>query len=221
MAHYGTLRDYRFPETESADDIRGSSIYGREEEKLGKIDDVIFDHSTGAIRYMVVDTGGWLRSKKFLVPVDRVRPSTKHKDDYRVELTKEQIESFPPYNESDVASDERWKDYEKRYRDAWSNGPVQHKEGSDRNITPEATEIPIEPGASREPVHVDTSRIIPAGADEVTISNSGAGIGPRWSTFESRLRQRRRDITQGCTTCTVGPASDRYDESAEDERKAV
>ncbi len=42
MAQYGMLRDYRF--TEAAEDIRGSKLYGLNDEKLGKIDDVIFDH---------------------------------------------------------------------------------------------------------------------------------------------------------------------------------
>src|SRR5919204_30939 len=57
MAHYGTLQDYRFTDTDAAkDDIRGSKIYGRDDEKLGKIDDVIFDHSTGAIRNIAPTT---------------------------------------------------------------------------------------------------------------------------------------------------------------------
>ena len=74
MAHYGTLRDYHFVDNESADDIRGGSkVYGLNNEKLGKIDDVIFDHSTGQIRYVVVDTGGWLSSKKFIVPSHRLQ----------------------------------------------------------------------------------------------------------------------------------------------------
>lgn len=69
MAHYGTLRDYRFQDTDKIrDDIRGSKVYGINDEKLGKIDDVIFDHTMGTIRYAVVDTGGWLSSKKFIVP---------------------------------------------------------------------------------------------------------------------------------------------------------
>jgi len=43
MAHYGTLRDYHFVDNESAaDDIRGSKVYDLKDEKLGKIDDVIF-----------------------------------------------------------------------------------------------------------------------------------------------------------------------------------
>ena len=58
MPHYGLLRDYRFDDRGTAEDIRGSKIYGRDDEKLGKIHDVIFDHSSGNIRYVVVDTGG-------------------------------------------------------------------------------------------------------------------------------------------------------------------
>ena len=33
-------------------------VYGRNDEKLGTIDDVIFNHSSGDITYIVVDTGG-------------------------------------------------------------------------------------------------------------------------------------------------------------------
>ena len=48
MTHIGTLRDYRFTNVDEAtDDIRGAKVYGLDDEKLGKIDDVIFDHATG------------------------------------------------------------------------------------------------------------------------------------------------------------------------------
>jgi len=226
MPHYGLLRDYRFDDLGTDEDIRGSNVYGRDDEKLGKIDDVIFDHSTGAIRYVVVDTGGWFTHKKFLVPPHRLHSSAEHKDDFAVNLDKQQIESLPPYDESDVESEDKWKAYEKRYDEAWHAGPVQHRKGSDRDITPTPQEMPAEPGSigSRltpsERAEVN-SRIIPAGSDEVTIQSSAAGIGSRWSTFEDRLRQRRRDITRACTTCTVGPASDRGSESAAQERKAI
>ncbi len=93
MANYGMLRNYRF--TDTAEDIRGSKLYGLDDEKLGKIDDVIFDHTSGGIRYVVVDTGGWLSTKKFLVPADRLRVSSEHEDDYAVDLTKAQVENFP------------------------------------------------------------------------------------------------------------------------------
>ena len=226
MPHYGLLRDYRFDDEGTADDIRGAKLYGVDDEKLGKIDDVIFDHSTGNIRYVVIDTGGWLSSKKFLLPPGRIRASRKHKDDFEVSATKEQIERFPEYKESDLGSDENWKRYEQRYKASWEDSPVQHRKGSDRDITPTPIEMPAQPGSigsqlsAREQAEL-SARTIPAGSDEVTIESSAAGIGSRWSTFEQRLRQRRRDITQSCHTCTVGPASDRGSESVADERKAV
>ena len=66
MSHYGVLGDYRFKEV--AEDIRGTTLYGVGDEKLGKIDDVILDHSSGNVKYVVDDTGGWLRTKTFIVP---------------------------------------------------------------------------------------------------------------------------------------------------------
>jgi PRC-barrel domain len=134
MANHGMLRNYRF--SEAAEDIRGSKVYGLNDEKLGKIDDVIFDYATGEITYVVVDTGGWLTSKKFVVPVEKLRQSLEHDDDFSVNLNKQQTESFPPYDEGDLESDAKWADYEGRYRSKWATGPVMHREGTDHNITP-------------------------------------------------------------------------------------
>jgi sporulation protein YlmC with PRC-barrel domain len=208
MAHFGTLRDYRFSNGDiAANDIRGANLYGRNDSKLGKIDDVIFDHSSGAIRYVVVDTGGWLSTKKFIIPPQQLRPSTKHENDFAVNLDKKEIESFPPYNESAIASDENWKDYESRYQESWVSGAVQHRDGSDHNVTPTATEMPAQSGSigsqisPEENRSLTNDRIVPAGEDEVKISNSGAGLGPRWSTFEDKLRQHRKDVTSSCVTC--------------------
>lgn len=226
MPHFGLLRDYRFEDLNTEDDIRGATIYGRNDEKLGKIDDVIFDHSTGAIKYVVVDTGGWFTHKKFLVPPHRLHTSSEHDGDFAVNVSKDQIESLPVYNESDLESDERWKSYERKFDQAWHAGPVLHRKGSDHDITPTPDEMPAEPGSigsqltPSERAEVN-SRIIPAAANEVTIQSSAAGIGSRWLTFEARLRQRRRDVTRACTTCTVGPVSDRSAESATQKRKAV
>jgi sporulation protein YlmC with PRC-barrel domain len=221
MSHYGLLRDYRFEDLNTTDDIRGAAIYGRDDEKLGKIDDVIFDHSTGSIKYVVVDTGGWFSTRKFLVPSQRLQSSTKHDGDFTVNVDKQQIEAFPPYNESELHSDEKWKDYEKKFDRAWESGPVQHRQGSDRDITPTPSEMPAQSGSigsqltPSERAEVN-SRIIPAGANEVNIESSAVGIGSRWSNFEDRLRQRRKEVTRACTTCTVSPSQ----ESLTQERKA-
>jgi PRC-barrel domain len=225
MSHYGLLRDYRFEDLNTEDDIRGAAIYGRNDEKLGKIDDVIFDHSTGAINYVVVDAGGWFSSKKFLVPPHRLHSSADHKGDFAVNVDKQQIESFPRYNESDLHSEEKWRGYEKQFDQAWHAGPVQHREGSDRDITPTPDEMPTQSGSIGSQLTPSqraevNSRIIPAGANEVTIQSGASGIGSRWSNFEDRLRERRKEVTKACTTCTVGPARDRSAENVTQERKA-
>jgi PRC-barrel domain len=195
MARYGMLRDYRFPDV--AEDVRGSKLYGLKDEKLGKIDDVIFDYFTGLIRYVVVDTGGWLTTRKFIVPADRLRASTEHKDDFAVDLTKAQVEAFPPYSESDLESEQQWADYEGRYRAKWEADPVMHRMGTDRNITPTTQQMPEQPAASAT-VSADrdtgafTEGGFAASTDSVVISQSAVGIGPRWDTFQDRLRERRK-----------------------------
>jgi hypothetical protein len=208
MANYGMLRDYRF--TDAAEDIRGAKLYGLDDEKLGKIDDVIFDHSTGLIRYVVVDTGGWLTTKQFIVPADRLRASAKHDDDFEVNLTKAQVESFPPYLDTDLESDEQWSDYEGRYRSKWEADPVMHRAETDRNITPTTQQMPGNSPSERaadaaatgrgrtEGIEIeDTEFIKPgfaAGTSTVEIENSAVGIGPRWDTFQNRLRERRKEV---------------------------
>jgi len=244
VAHYGTLGDVRF--ADASEDIRGASLYGLNDEKLGTIDDVIFDHSTGTIGYLVVDTGGWLSSKEFIVPADNVSTSTKHSDDFQVPLNKKQVESFPPYKESDLESETKWKDYETSYRSKWT-GPIMHREGTDRNITPtpqqmsgnkasedaaaaahgwlassRPTSASIESQESDvEAAEMPTGRVVPAGADTVVIDNSAVGIGGRWDTFQSRLRERRKEAVTGCSTCTNESATKRGSESVDTLRKAV
>src|SRR6202167_6081114 len=203
MGHHGLLGDYRL--LDSAEDIRGTTLYGRDDEKLGKIDDVIFDHSTGDISYVVVDTGGWLSTEEFLVPAARLRSSTKHENDFESDLTKRQIESFPAYNKKDLESPDKWADYEDRYRSNWETGPVMHREGTDRNITPTTEQLqgnrsslqasgetdPLSAGdrldeASLKAASLPMAPIVQMGADSVVISNSAVGIGGRWDTFQAR-----------------------------------
>ena len=218
MANYGMLRNYRF--TDAAEDIRGAKLYGLDDEKLGKIDDVIFDHSEGTIRYVVVDTGGWLSTKKFIVPADRLRPSAEHDDAFAVDLTKAQVESFPPYSETDLESDEQWSDYEGKYRSKWETNPVMHRAETDRNITPTTQQMqgtsPSAPVASISPENTDTAEIedtefiqpgFAAGTSTVEIDNTAVGIGPRWDTFQDRLRERRKEVIN---TGTSGRREDEY-----------
>ncbi|HVM94119.1 MAG TPA: PRC-barrel domain-containing protein [Terriglobales bacterium] len=245
MSHYALLGDYRFGN--ATEDIRGSALYGVGDEKLGKIQDVIYDHLSGDVAYVVVDTGGWLTTKEFVVSAELLRPSSEHEGDFACDMTKQQIESLPPYDEKDLESHEKWTDYENRYRAKWETSPVMHRKETDRNITP--TTLQMEGNRSsaiasgnesglkttgvagsrasqadptpREAAEAPTGRIVPAGVDSVVISNSASGIGGRWDTFQARLRERRKESVASCPTCRVGPGRVSESESATDFKKAV
>jgi hypothetical protein len=202
MAIYSTLGDYRFPNTEDAThDLRGAKVYGADDnEKLGEVDDVIFDQATGAIVYAVVDTGGWLSSKKFIVPPEKLEASAKHDRDFRVDLTKEQIESFPPYDSASVASEEGWADYEERYRSKWETGPVMHREGTDRNITPTTQQqMAGGSGTLASTSDAETFEVTPIRTNaEMEVSATGPTLN--WTTFEDKLRQRREEVLESSIT---------------------
>ena len=171
MAHIGTLREYKFKG--DVDDIRGANLYGRDNEKLGTIDDVVFDHAGGYIQYLVVDTGGWLSSNKFLVPADRVNMRDDNSD-FTCDLTKDRIEKFPEYKDSVIRSHEDWDRYERRYRAGYEDsGGVLHREGSDHLITPDASELP-------------------AIADDVSgVSHTPQRLVDKFSTAEPRAEKTR------------------------------
>jgi sporulation protein YlmC with PRC-barrel domain len=197
MARYGTLGDYRFSDTqEAADDIRGAKIYGLKDEKLGEVDDVIFDETTGTIAYVVVDTGGWLSSKKFIVPPQELRPSMQHENDFLVGLSKEQIEDFPAYDGTALTSEEKWGEYENRYRSKWATGPIMHREATDRNITP-TTKQQIDAGsgtlATSEP---DVDASITSVHNEPNMDVTPTGTNFRWDNFEDTLKRRREEVLQ-------------------------
>ncbi|HEX6881220.1 MAG TPA: PRC-barrel domain-containing protein [Terriglobales bacterium] len=167
MPHVGVLRQYKFKD--DVDDIRGSNLYGRDDKKLGEIDDVIFDHDTGQIQYAVVDTGGWLSSDKFIVPAERIFARDED-DDFRADLTKEQIERFPEYNESMHEEPTHWHDYETRYRNSWTEtGGVLHKDGSTNILTPEADEMP--PARGDVTADVTPTRLAPKFTDTAPSAN--------------------------------------------------
>lgn len=176
MPHYATLKDYQFKDR--VDDIRGETLYGVDDDKLGTIEDVIFEHGTGAVKYCVVDTGGWLSSRKFLVPAERIHSFDRDPNALQVDLLKEHIERiFPAYDEKSLNRQEDWRDYEDRYQRAttdnrvWESGPVMHREGSSRILTPEATEVESGGGGTTGGADVTPRRI--AGKFPSTLPGAG------------------------------------------------
>jgi len=138
MPHYGILRDHKM---EDIDDLRGADVYGVNDEKLGTIDDVIFDHSSGDIRYIVLKTGGMLSRKKVMVPANRVEPYGNHDDKFYAELDKERLEMLPEFKEDTMKAQGDWSTYEKDYEKRWSDGEVLYNKNTGRIITPPMEQV--------------------------------------------------------------------------------
>ncbi len=127
-------------------------MYGVDDDKLGTIDDVILDHSNGAIKYVVIDTGGWLSSKRFLVPAERIHNYEPDTNGFQVDLLKKHIERFPKFDEKMLESEKDWEEYERRYRNEWvTTGDVLHERDSVNVVTPPPDEIDAEPSVRQGP----------------------------------------------------------------------
>ena len=223
MSHYGVThrRDSNFAERQ---EILGANLYGVEDKKLGRIDDVIFDHTSGNIVYVVVDAGGWLKTERFLVPANLLSESARHEHDYVADLTKDQIEKFPAYDEQDLSSDEAWSIYEDRYRGSLNDGPVLHRDEGSRVVTPPPDQVAADPSQaavtrrSEEEVEEDlraagdaSDRVFPTAGSEWDRNPVGGNVGSRWENFQDSLRRRRKELTAECTRCGEGAQSEAYD----------
>jgi len=216
MAHLGMLRDYEFEG--NVDDIRGANVYGPNDEKLGEIDDVIFDHANGNIRYLVIDTGGWLSSNKFVVPASRIQPYHKDENDFYTDLSKERVEMFPAYDEKLLDKRENWDDYERKYEKSWSESPILHQEGTQNIITPPASEMPTDPNIKPIASSADLTperirdKFEPAKApftmtrpmDSPRTSEPAPQANPvtgRLNAFEEHIRNTRDEWSDECEQC--------------------
>lgn len=92
------------------DDVKGLDLYSGSE-KIGSVDDVLVDEE-GRFRYLVINTGAWIFGKKVLLPVGQARIDYNDRRVYADNLTKDQVEQLPEFNQ-DMATDY---DYEERVR---------------------------------------------------------------------------------------------------------
>ena len=77
-------------------DPTGKTAYGVNEDKIGKIDGALVEDTTGRIRYLIVDAGGWFSSKEVLVPAGLAR--IVGDDVFFDSLTKSQVEAMETYD---------------------------------------------------------------------------------------------------------------------------
>jgi hypothetical protein len=78
-------------------DFNGMKVEGPSDEKLGKVEGFIVDSDSGRPYYVVVDAGGWFKSKHFLLPVGHVRFDSSRKA-LMADVTKDRAERFPGFD---------------------------------------------------------------------------------------------------------------------------
>ena len=88
-------------------DPTGKTAYGVNEEKIGKIEGALVEDTTGRIRYLIVDAGGWFSSKEVLVPAGLAR--IVGDDVFFDSLTKSQVDAMEVYDH----------DYQYSYKDQY------------------------------------------------------------------------------------------------------
>ena len=96
-----TYPDYRNTfEAQSISHLDDYSVYASDDDKVGSVDDGLFDSESGQFRYLIVDTGAWIFGKKVLLPIGRTRFDNSQQRVYVDGLTKEQVKNLPEYDSS-------------------------------------------------------------------------------------------------------------------------
>ena len=78
----------------------GMKVENAQGEKLGTVDGFIIDVDTARPYYVVVDSGGWFKSKHYLVPVGHARLDGE-RGAMLADLTRERIKRFPGFDKDE------------------------------------------------------------------------------------------------------------------------
>jgi len=127
--------------------------YGINEEKIGKIEGALVEDTTGRIRYLIVDAGGWFSSKEVLVPAGLAR--IVGDDVFFDSLTKTQVEAMDEYDHDYQYS---YKEQYEKDRQAFTADTLPAEERMD--ITDNAYEAPNTLELLEERLTVNKDRIV-------------------------------------------------------------
>jgi hypothetical protein len=83
-------------------DFDGLDVESPTGEHLGEVDGFIVDRDSGRPYYVVVDSGGWFKSKRFLVPIGHARlESDTDGDALEIDVSRERIDRFPGFDKDE------------------------------------------------------------------------------------------------------------------------
>ena len=78
-------------------DFDGLDVHGHDDEKLGDIDGVIVEPESGRAFYIVIDSGGWFRSRRFLLPIGHATVDRDARA-LRVDVSKDALKRYPEFD---------------------------------------------------------------------------------------------------------------------------
>jgi hypothetical protein len=83
--------------TDTSIELDGMKVRNDAGDKLGEVDGLLVDTNSGRAYYVVVDAGGWFKSKHLLMPIGQLTLDA-DQDALVVNLTKDQVERFPGFD---------------------------------------------------------------------------------------------------------------------------
>ncbi len=85
-------------------EMEGYSIISRDGEEFGRARDFLFDDQEWRVRYLVLDTGGWLSGRQVILPPGVLLTPRWLERTFPVNLTKGEVEASPPIEADEPVS---------------------------------------------------------------------------------------------------------------------
>ena len=97
-SHAGRLRYLDAADIDDAVvNFDGLDVRGYDDQKLGDIEGFIVDAANGRVYFAVVDSGGWFRSRRLLLPIGHARID-QDKNALRVDVAQEALRLYPEFD---------------------------------------------------------------------------------------------------------------------------
>lgn len=84
---------------DSVVDFDGLEVWGRDGQKLGGVDGFIVDLASDRVLYIVIDSGGWFRSRRLLAPIGHAVIDQGRRA-LSLDISKERLHNYPEFDEA-------------------------------------------------------------------------------------------------------------------------
>jgi hypothetical protein len=84
---------------DSVVDFDGLDVCGGDGQKLGGVEGFIVDLASGRVLYIVIDSGGWFRSRRFLAPIGHAVIGQDRRA-LILDISKERLHNYPEFDEA-------------------------------------------------------------------------------------------------------------------------